>query len=190
MGRMRASNSNSVRSSSSAFVKCSGRYDEPRRLQATRSAFGATAAVGSIWRNAKWWTTSSRLVERGASRSCALTAIRRACRFVSACTSGALERRAPPADSLRATNEDVAERRIGESDQRFGPDEAEHAPERAPGREPPCRGDPVRERHPLRDRLQPAGQIRHRDVRAGDDQQDAEEDVRENGGLARDQTEP
>ena len=28
---------------------CSGRYDAPRRVQATRSAFGATAAVGSIW---------------------------------------------------------------------------------------------------------------------------------------------
>ena len=63
----------------------SGRYAEPRRLQRTRSAFGAIAAVGSICSSVSRWTTSSRSVGRGASSSCARTAIRRACAFVSRC---------------------------------------------------------------------------------------------------------
>ena len=50
MGRTSALCSNSVRSSSSACRSCSGRYSEPSRLQATRSAAGAIAAVGSICR--------------------------------------------------------------------------------------------------------------------------------------------
>ena len=64
-----------VRSSSSACVSCSGRYDSPRRVHATRSALGAMAAVGSSCRSVRWLTTSSRSVGRSASRSCARTAI-------------------------------------------------------------------------------------------------------------------
>src|SRR4029077_11516036 len=80
------SNSNSVRSTSSACFSCSGRYEDPRRLQATRSAFGATAAVGSTCSSVSRSTTASRFSGRGPSSSCARTAMRRACVFVSRCT--------------------------------------------------------------------------------------------------------
>jgi len=57
-----------------------GEYDDPRRLQATRSALGAITAVGSIWSSVSWRTTSSSSVGRGLSKSCARTAMRRASR--------------------------------------------------------------------------------------------------------------
>jgi len=45
--RIIASSSSSFRSLS-AFSSSADEYDDPRRLHATRSAFGAMAAVGSI----------------------------------------------------------------------------------------------------------------------------------------------
>ena len=58
-------------------------YAEPSRLQATRSALGAMAAVGSICSSVNCCTTGSSSVGRGASSSCARTAMRRACALVS-----------------------------------------------------------------------------------------------------------
>ena len=55
-----------------------GRYDEPSRLQATRSALGAIAAVGSSWRKVRRSTIGTSSVGRSAVSSCARTAIRRA----------------------------------------------------------------------------------------------------------------
>ena len=67
------------RCSSSASRRSPGSYDDPSRLQSSRSALGATAAIGSCWTSVSRSTTSSRSVGRGASSSCARTAIRRAC---------------------------------------------------------------------------------------------------------------
>ena len=78
--------SNSVRSCSRACCRWAGWYAEPRRLQATRSALGAIAAVGSICSRVSCCTTASSSVGRGASSSCARTAMRRACALVSRCT--------------------------------------------------------------------------------------------------------
>jgi hypothetical protein len=86
IGRTSALCSNSVRSSSRARRRWAGSYAEPRRLQQTMSALGAMAAVGSICSRVSCRTTSSSSVGRGASSSCARTAIRRACPFVSRCT--------------------------------------------------------------------------------------------------------
>ena len=63
-----------------------GRYLEPSRLQATRSALGAIVAVGSICNRVSCRTTVSRSVGRCASSSCARIAMRRACALVSRCT--------------------------------------------------------------------------------------------------------
>jgi hypothetical protein len=62
-----------------------GWYAEPMRLQATRSALGAIAAVGSICSRVSCSTTASSSVGRRASSSCARTAMRRACAFVIRC---------------------------------------------------------------------------------------------------------
>src|SRR5580704_12559149 len=72
----------------SAESSSAGEYDDPRRLQATRSAFGAIAATGSIWSSVSWRTTSSRPagVLGGRSRSWARTAMRRASRRESSWT--------------------------------------------------------------------------------------------------------
>ena len=78
IGRTIASSSKSVLSCSRACCRWAGWYEAPSRLQATRSAFGATAAVGSICRSVSWCTTVSRSVGRGASSIWARTAIRRA----------------------------------------------------------------------------------------------------------------
>ena len=86
IGRTSALCSNSVRSCSRACCRWAGWYAEPRRLQATRSALGATAAVGSICSRVNCCTTGSSSVGRGASSSCARTAMRRACALVSRCT--------------------------------------------------------------------------------------------------------
>ena len=86
IGRTSALCSNSVRSCSSACWRSAGWYAEPRRLQATRSALGATAAVGSICSRVNCCTTGSSFRGRGASSSCARTAMRRACALVSRCT--------------------------------------------------------------------------------------------------------
>ena len=59
IGRTSALCSNSVRSCSSACCRWAGWYAEPRRLQATRSALGATAAVGSICSRVNCCTTGS-----------------------------------------------------------------------------------------------------------------------------------
>jgi len=75
-GRIIARSSSSDRSARA--VSSSGEYDDPRRLQATRSALGAIAATGSIWSSVSWRATSSSPPGRGQSRSCARTAIRRA----------------------------------------------------------------------------------------------------------------
>ena len=91
MGRTSALCSNRVRSCCNACLRLAGRYAEPRRLQATRSALGATAAVGSIFNRVSRCTTVSRSVGRGASSSCARTAMRRACAFVSRCTMRRLD---------------------------------------------------------------------------------------------------
>ena len=61
-----------------------------RRLQATRSALGAMAAVGSICSRVSRWTTVSSSVCQGAPSICARTAIRRACDLVSRCMGGRL----------------------------------------------------------------------------------------------------
>ena len=52
--------------------------DDPSRLHATRSAFRATAAVGSTCSRVRWSTRPTRLVGLVASSRCARTAIRRA----------------------------------------------------------------------------------------------------------------
>ena len=70
--------SNSVRSRSRACWSSSGAAVWPRRLHATRSAFGATTAVGSSCTNVSRSTIVSRSVGRSASSSWARTAIRRA----------------------------------------------------------------------------------------------------------------
>ena len=70
--------SNSVRSRSSASCRWAGSYAFPSRLQATRSALGATTAVGSSCRNVSRSTTVLRSRGRLASSSCARIAIRRA----------------------------------------------------------------------------------------------------------------
>src|SRR2546430_15810535 len=88
---MSASSSKSVRSCSTACFSLAGSYREPRRLQRTRSALGAIAAVGSIWSSVSCWTTVSRSRGRRASSSCARTAIRLACALVSSCTGARLD---------------------------------------------------------------------------------------------------
>src|SRR6266496_2103242 len=85
LGRIIARSSSSVRSAS-AVSNSAGEYDDPRRLQATRSALGAIAAVGSTWSRVSWRTTSSSSVGRGRSKSCARTAMRRASRRESSWT--------------------------------------------------------------------------------------------------------
>ena len=84
IGRTRAPSSNSVRSCSRARLSSSGSYAEPRRLQATRSALGAIAEVGSICNRVSRCTTVSNSVGRRASRSAHRDA--RACSLVSRCT--------------------------------------------------------------------------------------------------------
>jgi hypothetical protein len=79
MGRSIALCSNSARSCSNAVRRCSVRYTDPSRLHATRSALGATAAVGSICSSVSRSTMATRSVERSASNSCARIATRRAC---------------------------------------------------------------------------------------------------------------
>ena len=69
IGRTSALCSNSVRSCSRPRVRSSGRYFEPRRLQATRSALGAIAAVGSIWSRVSCRTIVTRSVGRAAGRA-------------------------------------------------------------------------------------------------------------------------
>jgi len=76
-GRRKPRNSTICRASR-ARTRSDRSYAPPSRLHRTRSALGATAAVGSICRNARRSTTATRWVGRGASRSCAWMAMRRA----------------------------------------------------------------------------------------------------------------
>lgn len=68
-GRLEADTSSTTLRLSSAAASSSREYADPSRLQATRSALGATAAVGSICSSVRWRTTSSRSVGRRSSRS-------------------------------------------------------------------------------------------------------------------------
>ena len=61
--------SNIVRSCSNARFRSAGWYFGPRRLQAMRSAAGATAAVGSSCRNVSWPTRPDRSIGRSAPSS-------------------------------------------------------------------------------------------------------------------------
>jgi hypothetical protein len=72
-----ARSSSSSRFSSASFSS-SGEYPEPSLLHATRSAFGAMAATGSICRRVSPRTTSSKPAGRALSSRCARTAMRRA----------------------------------------------------------------------------------------------------------------
>ncbi|WP_414673054.1 hypothetical protein [Kribbella sp.] len=65
----------------SASASSAGSYDEPSRLHATRSAFGATYAVWSSCTAFSPRTTSNRSAGRSRVSSCARTANRRASRF-------------------------------------------------------------------------------------------------------------
>jgi hypothetical protein len=85
-GRMRAFSSMSERLPQ-AVSTWAGEYEEPSRVQATRCALGATAAVGSSCRNVSRRTVSSRSLGLSAARSWARTATRRAWSLVSSCTA-------------------------------------------------------------------------------------------------------
>src|SRR5919204_5969241 len=74
---MNARHSTSCRSCQSSRSS-SAASNAPRRLQSTRCCGGATVAIGSSWRNPSRRTVSSTVVAES-SRSCARTAIRRAC---------------------------------------------------------------------------------------------------------------
>lgn len=73
--------------SASGSRRCAGWHSCPSRLHSIRSALGATALVWSSWSRDGRRTTSSRSVGRGASSSCARTAIRRASARESSCTA-------------------------------------------------------------------------------------------------------
>ena len=64
--------------SSTALRRSAGEYAGPSRLQATRSALGATALTGSSWSSVSRRTAGSRPAAWPPSSSCALTATRRA----------------------------------------------------------------------------------------------------------------
>src|SRR6266566_8012069 len=77
IGRMNAPHSNSLRSSQSNRSSSAESYD-PRRLHRTSRCGGATVEIGSIWRKPSRRTVAS-TPSALPSRTCARTAIRRAC---------------------------------------------------------------------------------------------------------------
>ena len=116
IGRITAFISNRVRSCSSPRFRWSGRYDAPIRLQATRSALGAIAAVGSICSMVSRSTMGTSFVGRFASSSCARTAIRRACSFVSLCAVVGTAMRRPRMWSVGVQQLEDRSHRIERSD--------------------------------------------------------------------------
>ena len=81
----RPSNSNSRRSSSTAFLSCPGSYPHPIRLQNAVCSAGAIVTVGSILMLPSCSATSTTSPGRSASSNWARTAIRRASSRVRRC---------------------------------------------------------------------------------------------------------